>query len=68
MDQNPVSWIDIASPVVTFIAVILVPLGVAAWVIVKTVTEKPQATSPATNAGNVDTAAEAAADHDDEDK
>jgi hypothetical protein len=68
MDQSPVSWIDIASPVVTFVAVILVPLGVAAWVIFKTVTEKPQATTPAPNTGSVDTAAEAADAHDAEDK
>jgi hypothetical protein len=42
-----VSWIDVISPVVTFVLVIVLPCALAGWVIYRTVTEKPGSAEPA---------------------
>ncbi|MFH1808372.1 MAG: hypothetical protein ABIJ09_06500 [Pseudomonadota bacterium] len=65
MNESPASWIDIVSPVVTFIAVILVPVAVAGWVIFKTLTDKREQTAVATTAPGIDEAATPRPDADD---
>lgn len=39
MDGAEFSWVDVISPVITFVLVIVVPAVVALWVIYRTVTE-----------------------------
>ena len=41
-----VSWIDVISPVVTFVLVIVLPVGLAGWVVYRTLTEKQESAAP----------------------
>ena len=41
-----VSWIDVLSPIITFALVIVLPCGLAGWVVYRTLTEQPEAAEP----------------------
>ena len=40
MNPQDVSWVDVVSPIFTFLVVIVAPAAVAGWVIFKTLTDK----------------------------
>jgi Kef-type K+ transport system membrane component KefB len=40
MNPQDVSWVDVVSPIFTFLVVIIVPAAVAGWVIFRTLTDK----------------------------
>jgi hypothetical protein len=49
MEQSPVSWVDVISPVFTFLMVIVAPTILAGWVIIRTLKDNPEAAPVADN-------------------
>lgn len=53
MNQANISWVDIISPIVTFVLVIIVPSALALWVVYRNLTgAKAEPKTPALKAKN----------------